>query len=91
MDSATAAALSQQLRRMVDHGPGPNDKGLATVRELVAQLATGGNAYVQEKAGWVVENFELWFTLRRWERYGDSHEFTVRLLTAITKLENAIR
>jgi len=88
MDERTAETLCGELQRLVALGPGANDWALRRVREILDQFR-GLGAYVDEKAAELLEEFEMWFTLRRWERYGRADEFSSRVHTSIAKLERA--
>ena len=73
--------------------PGQNDRALARVRQIISELEWRENAYAKEKAAAVLENFELWLSERRWQRYcgGVPDAFRIRILTSISKLEGSLR
>ena len=91
MDSAARKALCDELRRLIESGPGSSQHSLQRVRNVVSELEPGKNASVREKASVVLEDFALWFSEGRWHRYGDPQDFRMRLLTAIENFETSFR
>jgi hypothetical protein len=87
------SALLRELEHLIGLGPGSDYRSLARVREIISTLESGQNGYVREKAFAVMENFELWRSEHRWERYcrRDPKAFRIRLLAAIAKLRMLFR
>ena len=90
---AERKALIAELRVLIGPYPGRNDTALSRARALLGELEWRSNAYTREKAGTVLEDFQLWFSKRRWMRYcgGVPEHFRIRLLSSIQKLEGSFR
>lgn|SRR5262249_37196600 len=82
-------SLCRQLLRLAGDGPGKNEAALNRVRGIIRQFSAIENSYVRQKAAEALDDFETWFSPRRWTRFGTESDSRVRLYSAISKLENA--
>lgn len=81
-------ALCDELEQLIGLGPGTNTHGLARARGIIGELQRG-NDYAREKAAEVLDDFEMWFTPRKWARFGDQAQFRARLMASIAKLRGS--
>jgi hypothetical protein len=88
-DRDTVDRLCRELLRLTGDGPGKNEVALNRVRDIIRQFSTIQNDYVRQKAAETLDDFETWFSPRRWTRFGTESDFRFRLYSTISKLENA--
>lgn len=92
MTKNEALALHSTLEQLRERGPGADEEALREVRILANRIrnAPGSNAYVREKAGEVVRDFEVWLSARKWQKIGDERA-RGHLFQSLFKLRSAIQ
>jgi hypothetical protein len=90
MDDEQAEAICDELRRLISLGPGTNGSALNRARSILSQFASSASDYIRGKASEVGDDFQLWFTPRRWRKFGDELSFRARLNGSIEKLSIAL-
>ena len=83
-------AICDELTKLISLGPGANDSALKRARGILSQCTRGANDYIREKGDEVGKDFQLWFTPRRWKRFGNELSFRARLNGSIEKLTIAL-
>ena len=59
----------EQLKGLIELGPGRNDSALAEAHALLAALDTGVG-FRSEKIGFARDAFATWFSARKWQNWG---------------------
>lgn len=92
MDEAELEQLSEELYRLIKAGPGADAIALARVEAIASRFEeASGHSYVREKTREVVHDFRLWFSPRKWQRYGAGGSNLRGMLYAdISKLHDAM-
>lgn len=83
-----------ELTQLIGNGPGKDPDSLRRVGVLLRDILSSPwyNTYVAEKAASVREYFEIWFSVRRWNKRADGGSWTRSTLDQeIFKLEGACR
>jgi len=88
-DRHTVDRLCHELLRLINEGPGKNEAALNRARSIIRQFSAIPNNYVREKAAETLDDFEAWFSQRRWRKLGTESDFRFRLYSATSKLEIA--
>ncbi|MEQ1440189.1 hypothetical protein AAG565_12570 [Fontimonas sp. SYSU GA230001] len=72
MDLREAETLVEELRRLMDGGPGENPAGLQRVSEICWTLHDSErcNPNLADRLAQARRMFELWFSLRAWQQWG---------------------
>lgn len=80
-----------ELEKLIRNGPGKDEESLKKVKALLREILANPwyNTYVSEKAGAVGEYFEMWFSVRRWNRNDGGEQVKSILYADISKLEGA--
>jgi hypothetical protein len=89
MDVPEVRRLCDQLREVVGAGPGSNELALAEAQGIVSVLrgAVAWNG-PRDKLVTIKNWLTIWFSQRRWRRYGDAGEICLQsLLDDITVVE----
>lgn len=82
-----------ELEKLIRNGPGRDEESLKKVKALLREILANPwyNTYVSEKAGAVGEYFEMWFSVRRWNRNDGGEQVKSILYADVSKLEGACR
>ena len=91
MNEERAKELCDELRQQIKLGPGTNARALGRVHQILEEFKSSGNDYTREKVVEAREDFEMWFTPRRWTRFAKTRgDFEQRLISSIEKLRGSI-
>ena len=92
MNKEEALKLCDDLWELVGRGPGAEPEALRKVDSIVNSLRwhSQSTSYLQEKAGTVGHDFQIWLSPRKWMKYGAAGEFRSSLYGSILKLKGAI-
>ncbi len=86
-----AKTLIEEIESLVGDGPGMNDRKLDRCKGIVRQVMNHqSSTYLSEKASSAIELLEIWFSPRRWKRYGPPEHMRQVVLTDVMKFGYAL-
>jgi hypothetical protein len=73
--------LCDELRRLIEAGPGQNDAALRRVREIASEIHDHSMvSHTREKLVDLTTNFSIWLSHHKWYRYGIGGERLRKML-----------
>ena len=91
MDENNATALFDQLWGIKQDGPGQNPEALNRARGILYEWKTHLDGYIREKAVQTERDFEVWFSVRRWNKSRDRGQHArTNLGNSMSSLQGAI-
>lgn len=93
MHAAEAGHAIKRLQELASVGPGAHPDALKEAHAILYRMSNGGEAtgYLAEKVAATKGSFEIWLSVRQWEKYGaDPQAFRATLLQDIEKLRKAV-
>ena len=91
MKKYEAEKLVEELESSIGDYPGQDEFRLNRCREIIGQVMYGQtDAYLREKASTASEFLGIWFSPRKWQRYGSHEQIRHLVLMDVKKLEMAL-
>lgn len=91
MNKTEAELLVDELESLIGDQPGANEPRLIRCREIIGQISYGQpDAYLREKASTAAEFLSIWFSPRKWQKYGPSDQIRHLVRMDVAKLEMAL-
>ena len=91
MNRTEAGLLVDELESLIGDQPGTNEPRLIRCREIIGQISYGQpDAYLREKASTAAEFLGIWFSPRKWQKYGSADQMRHLVLMDVAKLEMAL-
>lgn len=83
--------LCDELRQVIDAGPGMDTVAFRRVKEIMAEIHDGSTvSHTREKLLDLTTNFSIWLSHHKWHRYGAGGErLRDMLLDDLEKLRSA--
>ena len=91
MKKYEAEELAEELESLIGDYPGQDESRLHRCREIIGQIMySQTDAYLREKASTAIEFLGIWFSPRKWQRYGSPEQIRHLVLMDVKKLEMAL-
>ena len=91
MNRTEAGQLVDELESLIGDQPGSNETRQIRCREIIEQILYGqGDAYLREKASTAAEFLGIWFSPRKWQKYGSADQARHIVRMDVAKLEMAL-
>ena len=84
--------LCNELNKLIESGPGKNERALSRVEAIAREIERASDhSYVREKIGTMVHDFKIWFSPRRWSKYGPGgNQMKGQLYADVHKVQGAM-